>query len=244
MTEALLFATTRVTTCSGDRVLSGATGFFFERDDRLYLVTSRHVVHDADSGHAPDRLEIELHVNERDLSQVTRLSLALYSSGLSTWRAATDSSGDVDVAAIEIPRGNMPSQAVLRSFTPGHLQDRLEDIEIGTPLLIVGFPLGFHDTVHHLPVARLATVASSFGVRFQAQGFFLTDARTHRGTSGAPVVMRQAHTGGDGLPWKLLGVHSARMDMGGRDPSVDESLGLNCAWYADVLMALTRDLRS
>jgi hypothetical protein len=42
------------------------------------------------------------------------------------------------------------------------------------------------------------------------------------------------------LPWKLLGVHSARMDMDGRDPNKDESLGLNCAWYADVLMALTR----
>jgi hypothetical protein len=44
----------------------------------------------------------------------------------------------------------------------------------------------------------------------------------------------------DPLPWKLLGVHSSRMDMGNRDPQADESLGLNCAWYADVLMALTQ----
>jgi hypothetical protein len=42
-----------------------------------------------------------------------------------------------------------------------------------------------------------------------------------------------------GLPWKLLGIHSARMDMGGRDLVEDESLGLNCAWYADILMTLT-----
>jgi len=34
-------------------------------------------------------------------------------------------------------------------------------------------------------------------------------------------------------------VHSTRMDMRPRDPLADESLGLNCAWYADVLMALT-----
>jgi hypothetical protein len=29
------------------------------------------------------------------------------------------------------------------------------------------------------------------------------------------------------------------MDMLGRDASEDETLGLNCAWYADMLMTLT-----
>jgi hypothetical protein len=42
------------------------------------------------------------------------------------------------------------------------------------------------------------------------------------------------------MPWKLLGVHSARMDMRSRDQEVDESLGLNCAWYADILLTLTQ----
>jgi len=48
--------------------------------------------------------------------------------------------------------------------------------------------------LHHLPVARQAVIASAFGIRFQGQGYFLTDARMHRGTSGAPVVahMRNA----------------------------------------------------
>jgi hypothetical protein len=110
-------------------------------------------------------------------------------------------------------------------------------------LLIVGFPLGFHDIVHHLPVVRQAVIASSFGLRFQGQGYFLTDARTHRGTSGAPVVMRATDPAGDlgELPWKLLGVHSASLDMQTRDQLQDESLGLNCAWYADILMTLTAD---
>jgi hypothetical protein len=34
-------------------------------------------------------------------------------------------------------------------------------------------------------------------------------------------------------------VHSARLDMRTRDLEQDESLGLNCAWYADILMTLT-----
>jgi hypothetical protein len=109
------------------------------------------------------------------------------------------------------------------------------------PLLIVGFPLGFHDTLHHLPVVRQAVIASSFGLRFQGQGYFLTDARTHSGTSGAAVVMRapESDAGGGELPWKLLGVHSARLDMRTRDQQQDESLGLNCAWYASILLTLT-----
>ena len=41
------------------------------------------------------------------------------------------------------------------------------------------------------------------------------------------------------MPWRLLGIHAARLDMGDRDRVEDESLGLNCTWYADILMTLT-----
>jgi hypothetical protein len=84
-------------------------------------------------------------------------------------------------------------------------------------------------------------VASSFGLRFQGKGYFLTDARTHRGTSGAPVVMRSTEHNPllRDLPWILLGVHSARLDVGTRDLELDEALGLNCSWYADILLTLT-----
>lgn len=40
------------------------------------------------------------------------------------------------------------------------------------------------------------------------------------------------------LPWVLLGVHSSRLDVS-RDLKLDEALGLNCAWYADILMTLS-----
>ena len=150
MIESLLLTATRVFTFEQQRVLTNASGFFFERDARLFLVTSRQ-------------------------------------------------------------------------------------------LLIVGFPLGFHDTLHHMPVVRHAVVASAFGLRFQGQGYFLTDARTHRGTSGAPVVMRalKLEPAQDEMPWTLLGVHSAVFDVGTRDVNLDEALGLNCAWYADILLTLT-----
>jgi S1-C subfamily serine protease len=240
MTEPLLLSATQISTYDGDRLLTRATGFFFARDQRLFVVTSRHVVLDEPSKHFPDRLEVELHTSATNLTQSTGLSMLLYRDGKSIWRQGEDPAGEIDVAVIEVDRAALPTTVLLRAFTPAHLQDSLDEIEVGSPLLIVGFPLGFHDTLHHLPVVRQAVIASSFGLRFQGQGYFLTDARTHRGTSGAPVVMRDrtAHSDAD-LPWKLLGVHSARMDMKTRDAEHDESLGLNCAWYADILMTLT-----
>jgi S1-C subfamily serine protease len=239
--EPLLLAAARVSTFEFERPLTAASGFFFERDDRLYLVTSRHVVIDEPSKHFPTRIEIEIHTDERNATRSTGFSVLLYREGRAIWRQGTDGGGEIDVAVIELDRSALPKPNVVRAFTPAHLQSADQPIDVGSAMLIVGFPLGFHDTLHHLPVVRHAVAASSFGIRFQGQGYFLTDARTHRGTSGAPVVMkrRSAAPGDDDLDWVLLGVHSAKLDVGHRDQEQDESLGLNCAWYADILMTLT-----
>ena len=244
MIESILLTAVRVCTFGAGRALTNASGFFFAPDEgRLFLVTSRHVLCDAASGHHPERIEIELHTDSANLAAATGFSIPLYRNGRSLWRQGEDGAGEIDVAAIEIERAALPPTTLHAAFTPAHLAGRRDRVEVGSSLLIVGFPLGFHDQLHHMPVARQAVVASSFGLRFQGQGYFLTDARTHRGTSGAPVVMRLPDgDGGRGeLPWLLLGVHSARLDAGGRDAEVDEALGLNCAWYADILLTLTRD---
>ena len=240
-TEAALLTTTRVSTFLGPCSLSGASGFFFRRGGRLFLVTSRHVLADETSNHLPDRVEVEIHTDESDLTRYAAVSVPLYRQGLSQWRQAADSAGNVDVAAIEIDVNSLPDPSILHAFGPEHLEPSDDLAEVGDALVIVGFPLGFHDTIHHLPVVRSASIASAFGVRFQQQGYFLTDARTHRGSSGAPVLRRSHDPSAarSQLPWQLLGVHSTRMDMRTRDLVQDESLGLNCAWYADVLMALT-----
>lgn len=246
-TEPLLLTATQISTFLGKRLLTKSSGFFFEGDDdRLFLVTSRHVLIDEPSKHFPDRIEIELHTDEDNLTRSSLFSVLLYKQGKSVWRQGCDPAGEIDVAVLELDREALPKSVFLRAFNKSHLQASLPDIEVGTPLLVVGFPMGFHDTLHHLPVVRQAVIASSFGLRFQGQGYFLTDARTHRGTSGAPVVMRAAPAdhGDDSLPWKLLGVHSARLDMGPRDEKHDESLGLNCAWYADILLTLIEPRQS
>lgn len=239
--DPLFLAAPRVSTYLGTHALTNASGFFFERDQRLYLVTSRHVVIDEASQHLPDRLEIELHLDARNLTRSTGFSMLLYANGQSVWHQGRDSGSEIDVAVLELDRSQLPAGAIIRAFTPAHLYTAPEPLPLDASLLVVGFPLGFHDAVHHLPVVRHAVMASPHGIRFQGQGYFLTDARTHRGTSGAAVVTRDTAPSAAtaDLPWKLLGVHSSRMDMGNRDLVLDESLGLNCAWYADILMTLT-----
>jgi len=245
MIDSLLLTATRIATFDLERPLTNATGFFFERDGRLFLVTSRHVVIDTPTQHFPNRIEFAVHSNPDDLARSEPFTVMLYEDGKSIWRQGSDSGGEIDVALIEIDREALPARSLLRAFTPEHLQaSSIGQVEVGTSLLIVGFPLGFQDTLHYLPVVRQSVVASAYGLRFQGQGYFLTDARTHRGTSGAPVVMRDpAAEPGSELPWKLLGVHSARLDMASRDLEQDESLGLNCAWYADILMTLSEGSR-
>jgi len=241
MIESLPLAVTHVSTMLGEKSLTNATGFFFERDGNLFVVTSRHVVLDEASKHYPDRIEIELHVDPVNLGKTVQFSIPLYQEGKSVWREGLDSAGAIDVVALQLERAALPKALLMHAFTPAHLVGKLDQVEMGSSVLIVGFPLGVHDELHRLPVARQSVIASAFGIRFQGKGYFLTDARLHRGTSGAPVVARKAAPG-DGrsdFPWTLLGVHSSRLDVVNRDATQDESLDLNCAWYADILMTLT-----
>lgn len=238
--EPVMLAITNIRTCKNRQPLTNATGFFFRRDDRLYLITNRHVVVDEGSGHHPDELVIRLFNKPDNLAQTVDFSIPLFRDGKAQWIQATDSSGITDVVAIQLKKDALPKDAVIRAFSPATLCPPEADVEVGTLLMVVGFPLGFSDTLHNLPVARQASLASSFGLRFQGMGYFLTDALTHRGISGAPVIMR-VPAGPAVEPdfhWQLLGIHSTRLDVT-RDLQLDQALGLNCAWYADVLMVLT-----
>lgn len=235
--DPLLLAIVRIGTFDGERALTGASGFFFERDARLYLVTSRHVFIDEPTGHHPDRIEIELHADAGNLAHSTGLSALLYRDGRANWRQGRDGTGGVDVAVLEIDRAALPAHVELAAFGPGNLPARDDEVPLGQSVLIAGFPLGFHDDLHHLPVVRQGVIASPYGWRFQGQGWFLTDARTHRGISDAPVVMRAPDR--VPLPWLLVGIHATRFDIGSRDLAADESLGLNAAWYPDIVTTLT-----
>lgn len=243
--ESILLAVTRIDTYSGDTALTHATGFYFSRNGRLYVVTNRHVVLDEASGHRPDRIDIELHVDPANLAATEPFSIPLYTeAGTAVWREASDAAGAIDVVAIPIDAERWaPRNALISAFSEDRLPRNLDRIEVGASVRVVGFPLSFQDRLHGLPLMRHAIVASSYGLRFDGSGYFLTDSLLHRGTSGSPVVLRLApHASGrDGLPWMLIGIHSARLDSAARDEAEDERLNLFATWYPDVLLTLTEN---
>ena len=98
------------------------------------------------------------------MASSTGFSIPLYRDSKEVWHQGIDGGGQIDVAAVEIERDSLPSTTVYRAFTPEHLYAAVDRVAIGTSLLIVGFPLGFHDALHHMPVVRHAVVASAFGL--------------------------------------------------------------------------------
>lgn len=232
--DKVILAIPQITTLAQGVQLSTATGFFLRRHQRLFLVTNRHVL-EADN-HQPDQLMLALHTNAGNIAQITPHTVALYQQQTALWKAAEDSAGSVDVAVLEIDEQTLPPGCVIEAFSLAQLCAVDAHVALGTPVTIIGFPLGFKDELHNLPVARQGIVASPFGLRFGGGGYFLTDARTHRGSSGSPVLMSAPEN--PNFPWRLLGIHSARFDVN-RDQQQDEALGLNCAWYVDVLEILT-----
>jgi hypothetical protein len=98
MIESLPQAVTRVTTMFGQQHLTNATGFFFERQSRFFLVTNRHVMLDEASDHRPDRLEIELHVAPKNVAMTRQFSIPLYRDWRAIWRKGRDSAGTVTLS--------------------------------------------------------------------------------------------------------------------------------------------------
>lgn len=237
--EELFVRAVRVETWKGETRCTNASGFFFLNEGLLYLITNRHVVINEPTGHLPDSIRLLLHTDAQNLTANEVIEIPLYRDGVRQWREHPMHGADVDVVAVIISDPTMLSVHYLDAFRPKDVLCEGQTLPPGQPVLIVGFPLGFNDTFHNLPIIRQAVVATDFAHPFKGEPYFLTDARMHRGTSGAPVVARiKCATDVAGQfeeRWCLLGIHSAALDVSDRDPAQDDRLGLNCTWYAKLV---------
>ena len=94
---------------------------------------------DESSRHFPDRIEIELHVDPDNLGESTGFLIPLYRGGRSVWHQGRDTTGEIDVAVVEIERAALPVTTVYRAFTANHIPGQSDQIEVDTSLLVVGF---------------------------------------------------------------------------------------------------------
>lgn len=245
--DSMFLRVAKILTFAGGQALTNATGFFYLQDRFLYLVTSRHVVIDEKNRHYPDRVNVSLHRSVACLVDRSELSIPLYADGIPQWYQHCDQQTGIiaDVAAVAINDSGVLAAHAVTTFSRDDVVMPESVLPLGQDVLILGFPLGFHDTLNNLPIVRSATMASSFSHPFKGEPYFLTDARLHRGMSGSPVIAKLPAGNNDeraGEPvWRLLGIHSSALEVSDRDPRHDERLALNTSFYASLLPELLPD---
>lgn len=221
-----------------DTALGTGTGFLFQpMYGRIFLITNRHMVIDESRRFFPDHLVIRLHTDGQDLEKSEDLPVSLYSandSGNGLWLQLNAA---IDVIALELKAEEL-KPFVFHAFRPSDLISSDILVGVGDPLLVIGYPRGFSDELHNLPVFRQASVASVYPIPFQGKPFFLIDSELHPGTSGSPVITQPSiwlvrkdeaeHF--DEPQYRLIGIHSAAYG----------DLKLNIVWFADLLVEICR----
>ncbi len=221
-----------------------ASGFFYTRGDDLFLVTNRHVCKDDVAGTAPDVLRLTLHTDAADLKKTATLDVPLYHGGKPVWRIHPTFK-DADVVLLKLDTAAVKKKFVITAFSKDSFLPPNLPLHPGEDVFVMGYPFGVHDTVFALPIFRSAMIASSYGVPFQGEPFFLTDANLHPGTSGSPVLTKPKSAWVDdkgntsltsGTTYYLVGVHSAILSVNTTGPhQTSIPLGLGTAWYAELL---------
>lgn len=222
-----------------------ASGFFYLHEENLYFITNRHVIIKEDEDYIPDEIRLKLHTDQNDVRQNDDYSVRLYNDdGERLWLEHPTGHNEVDVVAIQMNREQVMPRFFIKAFrTEDHIPHNV-DISIGEDVLVVGYPLGFHDALHNLPIIRNAIISSVYPVPFQGNPIILIDSRLHSGTSGSPVLTKPSqwirYTDGStamlgGPKSFLVGIHSGTFDITTRDLSQDEPLGLNAVWFASLI---------
>jgi len=228
-----------------DAQIGVATGFFYTLADRLYFITNRHVVINEDDDHFPDELRLRLHINPNDIRQNADYSVSLYDDkDKPLWLEHPIGRSEIDVVAIPLNKDQVTSRFFVKAFSASdHIPPNV-DVSIGEDVLVLGYPLGFYDCLHNLPIVRNTVMASVYPVPFEGKPIILIDSRLHAGTSGSPVLTKATNLirytdGSTAIVNRaasfLVGVHSATLDVRGRDPNSDEPLGLNLVWFASLI---------
>lgn len=213
--------------------LGMATGFFFyQNSGKKFLITNRHVAIQESKGHYPDSFFIIAHNNTQILSSVNRILIPLYDdNGIPLWYEHPHMK-EVDIVALSLD-SLLDGTEVIRFITKRHIPTSGYSLGIGSDVLIIGYPLGFYDTKHYLPIPRSGTLASKYGIAFEGQAFFLIDATLHEGMSGSPVIIPMELSEKGEPPQtavlEFLGIYSGNFERFGID------LGLGQVWYSELV---------
>lgn len=232
--DPLLKVTVPILCKEGRKIIGTGTGFFFEQNGDLFLLTNRHIFIDEEKNFYPDKITIKLNKSGGEL-KTEELTLDLYKPGSDNylWK---DLSKDIDLAALKL---ESLDGFIVFSFKKENLPPDNLRLGLGEQVLVIGYPRGFYDDFHNLPITRSASIASAYSLPFKKVPIFLIDGRLHPGTSGSPVITIPKHIiqspeGGliisGKINWHFLGVNSGEFG----------DLQLNAIWYSFLIPELIK----
>ncbi|MHA1974868.1 MAG: S1 family peptidase [Candidatus Hodarchaeales archaeon] len=219
-----------------DSFIGSATGFFLKIKSRTWLITNRHVVINEDNQFYPDRLSILVHTNAENHNDNEEINIDLYENGKQVWKNFAYEEGLRDVVAIDLSNKIYTNINLINAYTKNNLPSKDQNIDVGENVLIVGYPVGFYDKINNFPIIKSGTIASTYGLEFNDNPYFLIDANLHPGTSGSPVLIKSKKVKKESIdkqndiPYTLIGIVS------GDHKPMGISVELNKVWYLDEII--------
>jgi len=193
LAEELLHTTVRLEGRKANDTSVG-TGFFFFRDERLWLVTNKHVVEGVLSG----RFFVLKGEGQGEKKYPLLGEFHEVSFSQSNFIGHPDPGVDVsvmNVSKIMSENGGIGGSAFWKHISEDLFptEEQLEKF-IGPmeEIVFIGYPSGLWDTKNMLPIARKGMTATACYVDFDGEKKFLIDASVFPGSSGSPVFIYYA----------------------------------------------------
>lgn len=173
---------------------SVGTGFFFMHEQRLFLITNKHVVEGVVNGNFV--------VLKGEIDGGTKKPL--FGQGYSIPFNATNFIGhpdpNVDVAAMNVSvifseAENNGSTLYWKNLRESEFPTQEQIDKFISPIeevVFIGYPSGIWDSTNILPIIRKGITATPYYIDFEGQKRFLIDASVFPGSSGSPVFIYYA----------------------------------------------------
>lgn len=226
--------------------LASATGFIYERNEKLYLITNWHnltgknpVTKEQISSHGgiPDVVVLTLLTQKHPKIEWEKFSINLYDSEKKAeWLVHPVHKELVDVVALEI-EFDENFKGVFKSINK--IQFDNFKIEVSDDVYILGFPYELNGG-GYFPIWKRASVASEPDIDYDGLPKIFVDTASRSGMSGSPVIFRRTGIHGTengkltfntviGTIQGFVGIYSGRIGK----TELDAQLGV--VWKKEVI---------